>query len=405
MSGPDYNGPVLAGAVRYIYQNDSYTFTATAAPEGAAWPLNQPQWTINGTTTTGPDAPGTFGTLSTSISDFKTAVASCGTSSGTVIAVVYKCELTFAPDENFDGRSLSEFGIGETITVTNTMTPSDLAMDVVGLEWRTEFPYSATFTPSLPSGSGGVATTGSGGSAAAAVSATGTGTPPAGSVPVGTTTGSLSGVGDAGNFKLRMVQGRNGVFRAEITFAYILPTDVSYASLAVPYTDLGTGNVYGSSIWHLINTTTAGRYVKWFVHPEHVAWKNMKVREWEEPYQRQGYCAFFQNPVNHAKGDPHDVVRSGGKWQVVALDTCSYGSPDHHPYPDQGIVFSDVNFSRCPIPIYYLLKTDPGRGWRPFATANFSADVNNVGDVTVTKKNVTFGPVLFGSPSKDYNDP
>ena len=150
MSGPDYNGPVPAGEVRYIYQNDTYTFTAYSVPTNAAWPLNQPQWTINGTTTTGPDAPGTFGTISTSISDFKTAVASCGTSSATVNAVVYKCDLTVVPDDNFEGRSQSEFGIGEVIFLTNSITPSDLSMAAAGLNWGTNFSYEAVFEDLTP---------------------------------------------------------------------------------------------------------------------------------------------------------------------------------------------------------------------------------------------------------------
>ena len=424
MSGPDYNGPVPAGEVRYIYQNDTYTFTATATPEGAAWPLNQPQWTINGTTTTGSNAPGTFGTLSTSISNFKTAVASCGTSSMTVNAVVYKCDLTMVPDDNFEGRSQSEFGIGEVIYVTNSITPSDLSMAAAGLSWGTNFPYPAVFedTSASPSTSGFTA------SASVSASGASSGTP-APVLPAGVSVFKFKGF-DPGTYSVWIrLPGEPAWNNAPpvnrppgaISLPLIAPTEARYVKPSVPvetdltWADFGinpapfAGNVKaGPAPIHFQGTLTCHQGFNVWLKPENVSWYGIQFREGECGIQQTGAFVPTQpgvdpdeqasRTIQHVPIPAQSVLRgiAGKGCKVDWVDVSGFSLPTR--------VRGFSGSADCAIPLEYKVfdTSVPTQVWRSLGTVNSHKEISRDGGDMSGKKQDESYQIQFNSPSNFY---
>ena len=411
LSGPDYNGTVPAGEVRYIYQNDSYTFTATAAPEGADWPLNQPQWTVNGGTTTGTNAPGTFGTLSTSISNFKTAVASCGTSGATINAVVYKCDLTMVPDDNFEGRSQSEFGIGEIIYVTNSITPSDLSMSAAGLSWGTNLPSESVFEdltpPPTPLGFAALASV----SASAAIT------------PVGISAYKFIGYEPAASFQLWIRLPREDVASltpllaaapTPVGGALIPPVTAKYLKMTasvespIPWPAFIPGVVgmvrVGPQPTHIQFTMSSAQGLNVWIRPENVSWKEIQYREGRSDIWRSGD---FLSP-------PSPIQRVGGvhvAWSAQNVLPGTHLKGCRVDFPDCVAVFMSalptmVGTDETDIPMEWCWKTPPGGlppVWKTFGADPAASTVRSTKRVTPVGL-IEFGKQTLGWKS-DYNDP
>ena len=76
-----------------------------------------------------------FASASTSLTDNKTVVAKAGRTTLTANVLVYDFAPVLTPEDNFVGRSLTEFGVGERIRLSAFITPSITADQAGGLVW------------------------------------------------------------------------------------------------------------------------------------------------------------------------------------------------------------------------------------------------------------------------------
>lgn len=91
----------------YALVGQSITFRAIPDPPAAPFPSGKPVWSgTSGASGTGATTTVTFNTLSTSRTDTKTVIATCGTSSQTANVVVFDLTPTLTPVDNFTGRDL-----------------------------------------------------------------------------------------------------------------------------------------------------------------------------------------------------------------------------------------------------------------------------------------------------------
>jgi hypothetical protein len=120
----------------YVFKGSTVTFVAVPNPSGSAFPTGKPTWSgTSGASGTGTTTSVTFNTTSSSSSDFKTVIA---TDRNVVTANVIVLELTgtLTPDDAFTGRSTTNFGIHEHLTLSAGITPSGLsASQVGGIQW------------------------------------------------------------------------------------------------------------------------------------------------------------------------------------------------------------------------------------------------------------------------------
>ena len=154
----------IAGTL-HVLKDTSVTFKAIPNPSTETFPSNQPVWSgTSGASGTGPTTTVTFSTISSNTTDHKTVIATAGTSTRTVQVIVYSLTAVLTPQDNFTGRSLTNFGPSEVIALSFTASPSVTASQAGGLLWK-----QTTGTGTLTGASDG---TGSYTAAAAAESVT-----------------------------------------------------------------------------------------------------------------------------------------------------------------------------------------------------------------------------------------
>jgi hypothetical protein len=120
----------------YAPQGATVIFQALPDPHGAPWPAGFPVWSgSSGASGVGPTTSVTFNTLSTSATDYKTVVASCGNSvTGNV--VVFALQGNITPLNNFPGHDPDAFGVCETALLSATIYPPDVTeYEIGGLQW------------------------------------------------------------------------------------------------------------------------------------------------------------------------------------------------------------------------------------------------------------------------------
>jgi len=120
----------------YVLAGATVTFKAVPDPINASWQNGRPTWTgTAGATGSGETTSATFSTVSSSPTNFKTVVATSGNSI-TVNVVVISLATQLTPEDNFSGRSLTSFGIHESVALSSSITPTGLtAQQVGGLQW------------------------------------------------------------------------------------------------------------------------------------------------------------------------------------------------------------------------------------------------------------------------------
>lgn len=124
----------------YIAKDACVKFKAIPNPSTASWPNSRPKWWRDSTYHEyGGTKDIAFPTLSTSSTDYKVVKAQCGTSTVTVNVIVYHLDGVLTPDDNFSGRSQSNYGIAEKVECDCTITPSGVTPSQVGgLRWSEE---------------------------------------------------------------------------------------------------------------------------------------------------------------------------------------------------------------------------------------------------------------------------
>ena len=112
----------------YALKGATVTFKAIIDPPGATWPNGTPTWSgTAGASGIGETKSVTFNTLSTSASDTKTVIATCGTSSKTANVIVYgidKIEYQNSAGQYVSAPSTMYVAAGATVNYRATVKPS-----------------------------------------------------------------------------------------------------------------------------------------------------------------------------------------------------------------------------------------------------------------------------------------
>ena len=121
----------------YVLKDTPVQFRAFKTPYQASnWPSGKPVWGGSaGASGTGETKTVTFSTKSNSLTDYKTVTVECGNVK-TVKVVVYTLEGILWPDSQFAGRSQTDYGIEETVSLGYSTNPSAVGTDIgLPLEW------------------------------------------------------------------------------------------------------------------------------------------------------------------------------------------------------------------------------------------------------------------------------
>jgi len=125
----------------YVLKGTMVNFKAVAAP-AMTWPADMPIWGgSSGAIGTGETKSVTFNTESSSLTDYKTVTAGCMTSGTptTVNVIVYDIaeEFSIMPEDNFTGRSQTEYGLEELVYLQFCSIPEGAtAAQAGGLKWE-----------------------------------------------------------------------------------------------------------------------------------------------------------------------------------------------------------------------------------------------------------------------------
>jgi hypothetical protein len=120
---PDTGYTDISGTL-YVHKGTTVTFKSIPDPSGASWPSGKPVWggVASGT---GSTKAVTFNSLSSSTTDYKTVTAECG-NTVSVNVIVFDFTGTLTPDVNFTSRSMSQYGVEETVSLSHTTDPSGI---------------------------------------------------------------------------------------------------------------------------------------------------------------------------------------------------------------------------------------------------------------------------------------
>jgi hypothetical protein len=148
-------GYVDVSGTLYVLVGQSLTFNAVSMPGGSTWPSGQPVWSgSSGASGSGATVSVAFNQLSTSTSDYKTVIATCGNTSATANVIVFDLLPILTPQDNFDGRDLTAYGVCEYIDLSYQTTPAGInEYEIGGLQWQI-----TSGGGTLPNGAGGVNT-------------------------------------------------------------------------------------------------------------------------------------------------------------------------------------------------------------------------------------------------------
>lgn len=128
----------------YVLKGSSVTFKAVPDPV-VSWPSGKPVWGgTSGASGSDETKVVTFNTLSSTTTDYKTLTTICG-NTNTVNIVVYELTGVLTPDDNFTGRSLDDYGVEETVTLSHKTTP--VGITGLPLKWK-KFSGKGTVTVS-----------------------------------------------------------------------------------------------------------------------------------------------------------------------------------------------------------------------------------------------------------------
>lgn len=125
----NWNGDTI-----YVLKDTQVQFRAVKAPYQAPdWPSGKPVWSGSaGASGTGETKTVTFSTKSNSLTDYKTVTLECG-NIVTIKVIVYTLTGILTPDSQFAGRSQTDYGIEETISLSYSTDPSGIPN--LYLEW------------------------------------------------------------------------------------------------------------------------------------------------------------------------------------------------------------------------------------------------------------------------------
>ncbi len=311
----------------YVLKGSNVTFKAIPNP-GEIWPNGKPTWGgTSGASGSGETTSVTFNTPSTSSGDYKTVTAICGNTK-TANIVVYDLTGTFTPEDNFDGRSQTRYGLEEEVGLNFTTDPAGVtAAQAGGLEWTW-------------SGVGEVSNAGNDGNA---------------------------------NYDAQHIAGEV-TFRITVKSGPSKDQFKSYSKTVVAPSGSYMIQKPSSGIRHTTNTCSAG-FLGWsFLEPKDVSFSKLSRREGTCTGTGTGFYAYIN-------GDVHEV----GSWWPVSTGNSSTGcrvlTDDQIYSGSKSSPYSNGEFN-WPIPREY--KADDGVPHQfTTATHNQVADAN--GKCTIQK--------------------
>ncbi|OYV84536.1 MAG: hypothetical protein B7Z73_15250, partial [Planctomycetia bacterium 21-64-5] len=330
----------------YVFLGTTVTFQVVPANPQNPCPDASVSWGgTSGASGTGTSTSVRFGNVSASPTDYKTVTATCG-NTVTVNVVVYDLSGTFTPDDNFQGRSTTQYGLDEEVELGFTTNPPGLTAAQIGrLKWIIQ--------------PGGVGT----------ILATETGTADYDAGPV------------AGEVRLEL----------ELLDCPSDGLGATYVKDVIAPNGGYCVRVPGSGIWHCVNTFSIGLNSSFYLQPSTVSFAKLLFKEGRSIAQTTEWF----NPI---AGKVH---QEWGSWYDVGNGNINTGCP-------VVLNFGDVawlsNFTPPPYAagtflwaIPWLYSADGGNSAQQFATVNQSFSMTANGDATVQKDGA--GP--FGNNGAD----
>lgn len=322
-----------------VHQGTSVTFKAIPNPAGASWPTGKPIWKGEASGT-GPTTSVTFDTLSTSASDYNQVTAECA-NEVTANVIVYDFEGELTPDVNFAGRSYSEYGVEETVSLSYTINPSGVYPGCLKWKW-------------------------------------------------------VSGVGDVDGttYDAEAVAGYV-TLRLEVEWGPSMGRGYDYSREVVePSCALYHASPPYDGIWHEEDSYSCGFKGEYWLSPENVSFTNIEVHEANSPP-----ADMTGHYVDHY-GSP-DPCHPYGEWRSVEDPDPTYGSRvsgwdtcnDDHTYCSATL--GDSGTFSWTIPVEYH-----GDDWERRSIAEFTSSREMKSDGTCIVGKGCVGPF-----EKEYDDP
>lgn len=259
-------------------------------PANGVFPSGEPIWSgTSGISGSGVTRSVTFSTVSSSLNDFKTVIATSG-NSVTVNVIVYSLTGVFTPQDNFAGRSLTSFGPAEVIALSFTASPAVTATQAGGLLWK---------------------------------QTTGNGTLTAASDGTGSYT--ASSAAESVTLRLEVQDGPSKTLGPSSAISIIGP------NAAYQVQSPGTG------IKHVQGTCSAGFQAATFLLPKTVSFSHIQVREGSTTAVATGWLA-PSNGNTHNAGSWFSVANCSVSTgcQIMALDTIYNEYPQNYGGPTWG---------------------------------------------------------------------
>jgi len=325
-SDPD-NGWTDVPSPLFVLKGTVVEFKAIKDPAGAPWPSGKPVWDGSGNGETKHVA---FNELSVSKTDYKTVTAECG-NTVPVDVVCYDLIGTLTPDDPFDQRSQTKYGIAETVDLAVIIDPGDVTASEAGdLKWR---PQSGVGTLS-------------------AVTNSGTADYDAGATP-----------GDV-ELKLEIQSGPSKWLGPYYDRTIVAP-DGDYMKRKP-----------GTGLRHQVDTWSCGWQGESYLLPKEVSFANIERREGECDATRTGWLSTHP-PLHHDAGG-YKAIGDGDRangCKVIATDTVYSG----HKSPDPDYAEGDLLW---PIPAEYRVA---GGAPVEFTTRNHHATSDDTGKCLMEK--------------------
>jgi hypothetical protein len=347
----------------YVLRGNAVTFRAL--PSSGSFPSG-PTWSgSSGASGSGETVAITFNTLSTDISDFKTVVATldCGAVSQTANVIVYELAGSQVPDENWSGRSLTTFGIGEVLQLSAVPSPADLSLCNVDPMYWTNL--------------------------------TSFGTLDIGDPYTGTATLTGGGCDATTSVQLNIPSGLNqkaNALSAAISSTWVRPSSVEYRHMS------STDPIWHKKDWHSVGV----RYYL-FLLPTTVSFKNISVREGASTDAHDTSTGIWAQPVGtiHQVGSGFGVFGAGvNQWGSVLAPTVDQSAKwNSAASPGTGVRDWTIDIQYA----YTGPGTPQQTTYTTFTTANVNTpttvDAGTGKNPTATRKSVPDG--YF---SKNYDD-
>ena len=368
----------------YTVTGISVPFRAFPDPADAAWPASQPVWFVDGvvqgssTTFTLPGGP-----VASSVTNVTKVEVRCGSSQKDANVLFFKSELVSGPAIYWVGRNMSEWGVGERISITNRISPGDINPSALDLSWGTNFPGPVNFDQSTP-----VAT--------------------------------LDDVTIVGGYEIIAYRGKNyygnsvPIELGRKMESFSAPTSVTYVPV-LPGLDptssiisIGSTNVSGSGVWHDVNTVSAGIKLALFVSPTDKDFSKLRFSEGIAPYEATGVLVPRYGGQTHQRGDEVQTIhRHTFGWLLSGIDTARTLAPHlgvgvtpaAGGYPTGGS-------ATISIPFQWRMPSAPnGFNLWYFTISEIPHPrlVTPSGDTSGKKQNVSYS-AAFGAPSSSYPD-